>query len=289
MNCNPLISLLALNKDEAVYSLIDGAQAPELVHVLRNNSTPGVRVLPLIEQEDAAWVGPVLIAHDYPRDCSLLREMANMAGSGGYMSILQYSADLESLRDHLAWLTDVAHADNSQWVMRYYDPRLLPEWASVLTEEQRKVAFAGVKAWFYMDLDGVARELQFPKCMQILGNRGSAIKFSEQQCSDILTRCTPIMLASLVSQDLGLGIWGAHEEGRYAFAKRSIANAADLGIVEFSDQKTFILLSLAYGESFYCSPYFRQLWSTRSGTNLGDLVTQMDAVGLAKLCEDIND
>jgi Domain of unknown function (DUF4123) len=273
MKCTQILALLDASNDLLTYSLVDGAQALGIGAALQCNEE--VEIYPLLGKSDVTLVGPILVFHKRGTSCATLAHMAEADSSSLYLSILQARGDTSLLVAHLAALAHVSHVDGSQWVMRYYDPRILAHWSSVLDSEQYTFAFSRVAVWYYIDADCMLGAIKG-------GGRTSGsyepkhqLRFSEMQSSDLLDKCAPFMLLNIISQDRGVDIWRRDECERYKFVRRVLAHALGLGITEFSDQKTFVLLALAYGESFHESQAFQEAWSSEGGNGLNAIILQM--------------
>lgn len=273
MRCTSLLSLLDFGTELSTYSLLDGAQAPGIWDALRQDEE--IEIYPLLGYSDVTLVGPILVFHKKGPACRTLSSMVEADSSSAYLSILQAQGNKERLIAHLTTLTQVSHADGSQWIMRYYDPRVLPHWAGVLNSSQRAVAFSPIRAWHYMAADCSPERITGESSQQLAFGHFEQMCLSEEQSAELLCRCAPLMLMGIISQERGSDIWCRDECERSEFIHQVLANAKNLGIIEFSDQKTFILLALAYGENFHESTAFLEMWNAGSGGGLNAMILKM--------------
>lgn len=239
-----------------LYSLIDGAKFAGLAK-LRLPGDGSVELHSLLgemAQQDALYAGPVLLRHALGEHCPVLASLLATADSANFMSLFVSGQPLYIVRKRLTWLTDVAHEDGTEWVMRYYDPLILPHWLDVLDEAQRTQALAGIGVWLYTDVRGR------PQLVPGLPDAASAavdsepMRLTQPQCDELMNRTLPYMVMQQLESDDPQVLSSLAPHDRYDYFAGQLGKAHGYGLVSPTDLKTYCMLSLMVGAGFDAAP-----------------------------------
>ena len=259
---NGLALLTLINRDDldrggaVLYSLIDGAKFPGLGRIkLPSDGSVGLHsLLGESAQIDAMYAGPILLRHARREHCPVLAKLLNTVESARFLSLIISDEPLPNLLGRLIWLTDVAHDDGTEWVMRYYDPLILPHWLEVLDAAQRKVALAGICAWLYVDVRGLPQI--------VCGNKGEApavignkpMLLNQHQCDELMNRTLPYMVMHQLESDDPQALAALSPYDRYDFFSQQLGKALAYGLASPTDLKSYCMLSLMFGAYFDMAP-----------------------------------
>ncbi|WP_175022868.1 DUF4123 domain-containing protein [Rugamonas rivuli] len=252
MKTTDLLPLLNLEDDASLFSLIDGAQNQDL-HKLGLERKKGLGFHSLLDASanfDAVYAGPLLVEHAHRNACTVLAGIVNVEGSANYVSLMTTSQPVEALVSRLAWMTNVVHEDGTEWIMRYYDPRILPHWLAVLNRDQRDIALKGIKQWLYIDVRGSAQIIHGTPALDASFEAAAPMCMSPAQHEILMARCMPYMIMDLLASDNvdELQAMPAHE--RYDFLATQLGRAQAYGLESVPDLKTYCMLGLMFGPGF---------------------------------------
>jgi hypothetical protein len=259
---NGLALLTSINDDEFVsddanlYSLIDGAKFPDLARI-KLPSDGSVSLYSLLgesAQIDAMYAGAILLRHARRLHCPVLAKLLGTAESAHFLSLIISEDSQPSVLGRLIWLTDVAHEDGTEWVMRYYDPLILPHWLKVLDAGQRAVALAGIGAWFYIDVRGQPQIVRGHKCEAPASIGEKAMRLKQGQCDELMNRTLPYMVMHQLESDDRQALAGLAPDARYDFFSQQLAKAHGYGLASPADLKSYCLLALMFGRDFDVAP-----------------------------------
>ncbi|CUI03679.1 DUF4123 domain-containing protein [Massilia antarctica] len=238
--------------DATLYSLIDGAKFAGLgkIRLPSDGSAERYSLLGDMAQKGAIDAGPVLLRHTLGARCPVLAKILTAPDSANFSSVIVSGLPLSLLLKRLTWLTDVVHDDGTEWVMRYYDPLILPHWLDVLDETQRTLALAGIGEWLYVDMRGRAQIVRGIISDEPAGFDSAPMLLKQHQCDDLMNRTLPYMIMDqLVSDDpQALGALPPYESYDFFFAQLGKAQGYGLGSV--TDLKSYCVLSLMMGADF---------------------------------------
>lgn len=253
--------LTLINRDElgsgaALYSLIDGAKFSELgkIKLPNNGEVELYSLLGESAQADAIYAGPILLRHAKREQCPLLAKLLCTADSANFLSLIVSDTPLPIFLERLTWLTDVKHDDGTEWVMRYYDPLILPHWLDVLGAAQRKVALNGIGAWLYVDVRGLPRLVHADKGEELMVTGSEPMLLTEGQCAELMNRALPFMVASQLESDDPQALIALPPNERYDFFSHQLGKAQAYGLTSLTDLKSFCMLSLMFGADFDTAP-----------------------------------
>lgn len=252
---NGLALLTLINQDDldsggaVLYSLIDGAKFPGLgrIKLPSNGSVELHSLLGESAQIDAMYAGPILLRHARREHCPVLAKLLNTAESAHFLSLIVSDEPLPNLLGRLIWLTDVAHDDGTEWVMRYYDPLILPHWLEVLDVAQREVALAGIRAWLYIDVRGRPQTVGGNEGEVPAGVGNKPMLLNQHQCDELMNRTLPYMVMHQLESDDPQALTALSPYDRYDFFSQQLDKAYAYGLVSPTDLKSYCMLSLMFG------------------------------------------
>lgn len=252
MKTMDLLSLLDLSDAASLFSLIDGAQNRDL-HKMGLERKDGVRVHSLLDASanfDAAYAGPLLIEHTRRMACAALAGILNDSCSANYVSLITTSQPTDQLASRLEWLTNVVHEDGTEWIMRYYDPRILPHWLEVLDSGQRDIALTGIRQWLYVDVRGRTQIIHGTPAVDAGMGAMEPLSMSPAQHEALMERCMPYMIMDLLVSDNVEELQTIPVPERYDFLATQLGRAQAHGLESVPDLKTYCMLGLMFGPGF---------------------------------------
>jgi hypothetical protein len=245
MNFDQLVT--ALGADDAamnMYALVDAAQFYDVglgaisgLHKHKLISLLGEQAEP-----DAIYAGPLLIPLFNQHSEMLVDGLLSFLDRFNAVSFLSSSGSISGLTAHLTWLTDVKHDDGTEWVMRYFDPRILPFWLGVLTPQQKELALGPVHRWIYWSPEGMLAT--------VAGHNGplssmqAMIHFDREQHERLMHDALPYTIASMLEDDDPSGFTGINYFDKIQQLSRILAQGESLGIEVLIDQKLFCFIAL---------------------------------------------
>lgn len=273
---NTLLDLLdrrLLDDGASLYSLIDGAKFSRLARMVsaQNASIELFSLLGEAAATDAVYAGPILIRHKTRELCALLLKLMGEQDSASFMSLIVSNQPLADTLKRLVWLTEVRHEDGTEWVMRFYDPLILPHWLAVLDAKQRQQALSGTMQWLFTDVRGENRAVDIASVDSTPLSETRPMLLMEQQSDDLMTAAMPYIVVHQLCGDNPQAIDAIPSTERYDFFYRQIESAKKLGVVAPGDVKMFCLLATMFGPEFSK----HQLVSTAvQGVDMGNSFTE---------------
>lgn len=239
-----------------LYSLIDGAKFPGLGRLAlpTDGSVTLHSLLGESAQADAIYCGPILLSHARRQHCPLLSRLLNQANSAHFLSLIVSNEPFPHLFKRLGWLTDVVHDDGTEWVMRYYDPLILPHWLGVLDREQRANALGGTRAWLYIDMRECPQMVSGEKIEADAGVASDPMLLSQHQCDELMNKTLPYMVMHQLESDDPQLLTELPPRDRYKFFAQQLRKANAYGLASPTDLKCYCMLSLMIGAHFDASP-----------------------------------
>lgn len=234
------------------FSLVDGGQCYKLLESLERNQVGPefVSLMTGVVERDAKYAGPLLLAHPEGLACKRLKRLVFMEGAKSYASIISTPMTQDELQKHLSWLVDVVHEDGTEWVMRYYDPRILPHWLEVLTSEQRKIALAGIQQWTYLDCRGELQVIDNSIDVKPCSQYAEPMELSAGQVASLMDLSLPYTIIDMLSSDGISELQAIPWFRRYDFFDEQIRKAKTYGVSGIQDLKTYCFLATLLGAAF---------------------------------------
>lgn len=227
----------------AVYALIDGAQLyhsgfftrygyerPRFISLLRDGAAL-----------DAVLAGPLLIQLDNDLNPGFVTSLLTLLREHNAVSFLSSSVPVSNLVRHLTYLTDVVHDDGTEWVMRYFDPRILPIWIGSLTEAQGQRVLSPVYRWIYMAVGGNAEILQGRSADVSLDH--SVIYMTAPQCEHLMTCSLPYSILASVDDENPALFMGKPYTHRLAIINQLVRAGRAHGLHSFMDLKAYCIIA----------------------------------------------
>lgn len=239
--------------DTAVFLLADGARLLEQrkMFTFPPLRSAGVSIALDNPAHDACAAGPLLFELDWyewrsPSRASTLETLFR----NGACSLLVSPLSMPELVQHLRRYLDVTLADGSEMMMRFYDPRVLPFWFSLLSASYLADLGAGVVEWAFFDhrlelcwltLDGPnakAPEARFP------------FEITAQQEQQLMRQCQVHTLLDRLHADPVSMLAKVALGNRYTILSVLIGKAHGYGFDGMGDLENFCRLGLQYGPDF---------------------------------------
>jgi hypothetical protein len=138
----------------SLFVTVDLAAAPEAIGQLGVPAEDGFNLMGESQVEDIAAVGVWLLPLDgRDRDLRIARSLA-IAEARPAVVWLASTLSTSSLAEGLRRRMDVQLADREELLLRYFDPRVLPEWVDCLGPTQRASFLAPALRWMWLDRAG---------------------------------------------------------------------------------------------------------------------------------------
>jgi hypothetical protein len=261
--CEGMLGLLdrrLLDDGASLYSLIDGAKFSALSRITLP-ATKSIECHSLLGEAaiaDAFYAGPVLIWHKERENCTLLRRLLQEQDSAEFLSLIISAECLPDTLRRLTWLTEVRHEDGTEWVMRYYDPLILPHWLNILDVEQREKALSGKLQWLFQDMRGIdqAVDMGTIRVSEILDTRPMLLV--DRQCDDLMRAAMPYIVMSQLLSDDPQALENISKSQRYDFMDKQIEVAKNLDLLSPLDLKIFCKLAVMFGPEISKHPVISQ-------------------------------
>lgn len=246
-----ILSMLGNTDERTVYSLLDAAQYPEFHYkkLPHGKHTELISLLGEAAQENATFAGPILLIHKRLAECRTLKWLSEALNQYSFASLMSSSQPLIALTSHLTWLTDVQHDDGTEWVMRYYDPRILPHWLEVLTPEQKSLALHAIHRWIYLDVRGQWQIIE-GEDKAIPATPEHPMRLSAQQHEQLMQKCLPYMLMGMLNDDDPSLLESIAKYQRYDYLNEQSLKARSHHLDSMMDIKTYCMLALMLGTDF---------------------------------------
>lgn len=254
-NIENLLDMLNFTGTACLYGLIDAAQYPSFnpKKILQIKSNSLTSLLGETAQENAIYAGPLFLEQLQQNDFRALKWLLAELSQRPFASIMISSQPTETLTSHLAWLSDVAHEDGTEWVMRYYDPRILPHWLAVLTPEQKSLALRGIHRWIYLDVRGQWQVIE-GEDKEIPATPEHPMCLSVQQHEQLMQKCLPYMLMNMLHDDDPSLLESIPRYQRYDYLSEQFLKAREHQLDSMMDIKTYCMLTLMFGVNIDSDP-----------------------------------
>lgn len=242
-----LDSIPKLGTGEILYGLIDGAQVtPNFLSKIRAYSG-FLPILPSSGNDSAELAGPLLLDFGGNQPSSLLSTLLNDSNSHNYLSLLVSSLSLKDLGEKLEVLCEVQFADGSEWIMRFYDPRIFPHWLSILDDIQFTQSLSNIKQWIFMSPNELPVVIEGGGVSRGLSENKQRMTLDENQFNVLMECCMPGMIKAVVARDYEDLLNGIPTAKHYEFFREALAKAKHYGLEEMIDIAAFCTLGLIYG------------------------------------------
>jgi len=143
---------------QPLYAILDAAQDPEILAVLRKSGQPYESLYEGPRGEALASVAPYLVR--VPEDSVLLKTLEQRAQAKSWGVFLTCDQQSKEIRKHLRRFLTVQLPDGSKVLFRYYDPRVLRVFLPSCTAEEAADFFGPVKD-YWIEGEGPGKLLQF--------------------------------------------------------------------------------------------------------------------------------
>lgn len=251
LNVDDVLAILNYTDSSCVYGLIDAAQypgfKPKNILAIRNSEL--ISLLGDAAQENAIFAGPLLLPQLQKNNFAALKWLLAELAQRPFASLMISSASTTKLVSHLSWLTDVEHEDGTEWVMRFFDPRILPHWLEVLTAEQKFLALRGIHRWIYLDVRGQWQIIEGEN--QEIGDIPEQLmRMSVQQHELLMQKCLPYMVMDMLNDDDASLLETIPKYQRYDFIHTQLNKAHTYKLESMMDVKTYCMLAVMLGTDF---------------------------------------
>lgn len=233
-----------------MYALVDSAQ----FYHQGLGSIPGFnnhKVFPLLDEDadiDALLAGPLLIPLSLGQSETFVCQLLTSFDYVNAVSFISSAVAADDLIKHLTYLANIKHYDDTEWVMRYFDPRILPFWFTVLTQEQKKAAVSPIHRWVYLDIKGQKSTIY--GSAENLSEAPPVFTLSYEQYDYLMRASLPYTIASMLLEDNALCFEGMTHFERVQLLREMISQAEKLGISDLVDKKTFCIVAILSGPDF---------------------------------------
>jgi hypothetical protein len=241
-----------------LYACIDLASAPQAFASVVQPAGPQALCLfdgALTDNAGRAspWVVPVHTGVD-PHRLWLSCDIAMKAPA---VTWLASPLSCQGLRDRLARRLDIQFEDGSQWLLRFFDPRILDELHAHLEPSNSQSFFALGGDWYWLDRDGALQQRRLAGPMEPDPLRPplrptpleEAALTMASEAGHVLTR------ASSRWPDGFARLRGTQ---RIALAKRACAEADGLGLQATDHRVQLLILAAAHGAGYFDGPAWRR-------------------------------
>jgi hypothetical protein len=231
-----------------VYLLLDASRYLAIWRVLEYRFRR-LQWLSLCEDPKEAELGPLLIHVSQDQTRTLAWFLEHTQGLH-CMSWIVAPVGLVELREHLRSLMYVRAHDGSDYMVRYYDTRVLPAWYQALTREQEAHAIAPITSWTYMNREGMP--------CTVFGQGNSSVpslqilQLNEAQEAALLDAALPDVVLEQLEQSGNPDLETMSQRDRYRFVVTQIEKAKQQygSTLSVDELAMFCSLALGIGEDF---------------------------------------
>jgi hypothetical protein len=261
MNTQPLPTLSALtalltplpeNTAYRVFALVDGALLTNLPKPQQRRWVAArAHSLLLRAGKDAIEVGPLLFELNTAdlesgQPATLFDEATGkMAGS-----FIISHADTAELVQRLTALVNIKLADNSEMIMRYFDPRVLPFWLEMLTNEYRHYLSEVLDKWLFIDSSWTPQTTAFEPAVTLPASPELPMRLSGEQEQSLILACTPHTMVARLRVEDAAALSTIPVAQQYAFLQEQIARAETHGVTGQSDVESYCGMAIELGSNF---------------------------------------
>lgn len=247
-------ALLAASIDNRMrtFVLIDGALLGDLPSSVRRfwSSRTGQSLLAAASDEVGA-VGPLLYFIDAPehKEClpALLCDLNTGRISG---SVILSDREPVELARRLSALVDVRLSDETDMVMRFFDPRVLPFWMGLLTPAYRRHIGSAVVSWFFWTHDFDIQTVQFGREAQTQPPLELPMRLNLDAENALLNACFPFTMIERIRAEDSSALQRLGVSQRYAFFQQQIARAQDHGLSAQGELEAYCCTAIEFGAAF---------------------------------------
>lgn len=246
------LTTLLESKDYRVFALVDGALLANLPkQQQRHWITTQAHSLLMRAGKDAADVGPLLFElsiadFNSAQPATLFDETTGqMAGS-----FIFSHADTNQLVQRLTALINIKLADDTEMIMRYFDPRVLPFWLNILTPDYHHYLSEVIGQWLYLGNDWQPQIALFEPTIAPINAPKFPMQISFEQEQSLMQACTPhTMIARLRVEDAA-ALSTIPVAQQYAFLQEQITRAETHGVTGQSDVESYCGMAIELGSNF---------------------------------------
>lgn len=244
-----------------IYVLIDAAQFQPIWPALKQRHK-SVQWLSLLEKTGSAAAikaGPLLLLIN-EQHISMLEWLLSESKNHYFLSWMTSNLPFNELRDHLSGLLDVEIEDAGNWVMRYFDTRILPVWYGVLSDDQKAHVNAPIQDWGYIDRFGHTQHIKG-------AGKNSApppqtFKLTPAQENILLAAAYPDAILQQLHNNENADLMALAKEQQYPYIAHQIQKAQTQYQIEaMPDMILYCSLALAEGETFDMKAPYQELLS----------------------------
>ena len=262
-----------------LYCLVDHAGMPGLHSQLMRARVPWSNLFAGSQEQAALQVAPLLFLIDDECMKEHSRLLSWVAQHGTYTScmlLLSSPLSLNELGHRLARRVHFRISEQTDVLLRFFDPRVFEALASELAPPQRK-AFLGVAdCWWYINRSGDLRQ-------QLAGYDpddafNTPMLLSAQQEFALVEASEVDQVAAQVQATVPDVYIRMGAPQRVSFLRRQMAAANAAGVSGTHDVALYCGLALLYGEDFALEPSWQETFTkVHGGARLSDAVAEEDA------------
>lgn len=261
-NLDELLRTINLDSQKCevfLYGLIDAAQIinfnPQKISGVADNQF--ISLINESVERKTIFAGPFLIAQTDEKNGLSIEWLLNQLSQSSCGSFIFSKQNPIVLASHLGRLSDVTHDDGTEWVMRFYDPRILPHWLAILTEEQRDMALANIHTWLYQDVRGDWQKIHGNE-YAMFNLPSEPMQLTSYQQETLMQHCLPYSIIAMLNDDDVSILAGTPDVKRYDMTRKAIEKATQEKLESMIDIKTFCTLFFRFGEKFSTCAIVRQ-------------------------------
>ncbi len=263
-------ALLEFTGTDDLYACVDLAADPDALRWI--DAREGDDALCLFDgvlSSDARRAAPWLVRIAPMDDTWRLEKTGQLARRAAAVTWIVSSLSLEQLRTRLANRLDVKLGDGAEFLLRYFDPRILEVVLEHLDPAHSAAFLALGSRWCWIDRDGSLRNHPLNAASGDDPVRVPTLLTASEEAQLVLAT----EAGQLLTQ--ALTIWPQDLEkisgkGQFALARRTCQEADSLDMGQSASRLQLLLLASSHGAGYYDSP----LWAThreRIGASAGHI------------------
>jgi hypothetical protein len=215
-----------------------------------------IKGTPLLGDSEAGWAGPLLFPLALEGDSlEPLRPLLDPATMLPFGSILCSAMERPQLATHLYPLADVRLEDDTEMLMRFADPRVLPFWLDALEGPYRNYAACCASAWVHWQPDFSVRTWADGDPHALAGELPFPMPLKDTQQQAMMDACfVHLVLGDLIASDDAAAMKAVPAQHRYGFVNDQLQRAMRWGLTHTADLHAYCTTALTYGARFDETP-----------------------------------
>ncbi|MES2757091.1 MAG: DUF4123 domain-containing protein [Pseudomonadota bacterium] len=251
----------AKHPNEFFYLLIDHAGMPGLLRELRKTRFEWASLFEGTTQANALSVAPILIRVGSTSEAIphgfFLRWVCERGAYRSSLTLLVSALTIRELAGRLTARLDAKISDETEVLLRYFDPRVFEQLVLSLSIDQRTALLSVASSWWFVDRIGELRAVESQFSMT--DAHCAPLILSARQEFALVDASEPDQVAEQLRKSVPNEFNRLSGAERYPFITRHMRDGRDFRITSTRELALYCALALLYGADFSTGPE----WATK--------------------------